>query len=86
MNRMGTTARAPAEQGPRSLSRTELARIYAPDLTDGGARKRLKKWLDDRPDIMAELQGTGFRESQRVLTPRQVEIVMKGFWSSWEDV
>ena len=77
MNRMGTTARAPAEQGPRSLSLSELAQAYAPDLSEASARKRLREWLHFSPELMAKLQATGYRERQRVLTPKQVKIIME---------
>ena len=77
MSRMGTTARAPAERGPRSLSRTELARIYAPELSEASARKRLREWLHFSPELMARLKAAGYRERQRVLTPKQVKIIME---------
>lgn len=77
MNRMGTTARAPAEQGPGSLSWTELALAYAPELSESAARRRLHEWLHISPELMARLQATGFRSRQRVLTPKQVKIIME---------
>ena len=77
MSGTGTTARAPAEQGPRSLSWTELALAYAPDLSEASARKRLREWLHFSPELMERLQAAGYRERQRVLTPKQVKIIME---------
>lgn len=77
MNRIGTTARAPAEQGPGSLSFSELAQAYGPELSESAARKRLHEWLHISPELMARLQATGFRPRQRVLTPKQVKIIME---------
>ena len=76
MNRM-STARAPAERGPRSLSFSELAQAYGPELSESAARKRLHEWLHFSPELMGRLQAAGYRERQRVLTPKQVKIIME---------
>lgn len=75
MNGTGMTARAPAEQGPGTLSLTELALAYAPGLSEASARKRLREWLSFSPDLMKRLRAAGYRKGQRVLTPRQVKII-----------
>ena len=75
MNGTGMTARAPAEQGPGTLSLTELALAYAPGLSEASARKRLREWLNFSPDLMKRLRAAGYRQRQRVPTPRQVKII-----------
>ena len=59
------------------LSKKELSYQYAPELTERGARKRLRAWLQYNPRLVRALERAGYRPQQRLLTPRQVEIVYR---------
>ena len=60
-----------------TLSKKELSFLYAPELTERGARKRLSAWLQYNPKLIRALERTGYKKQQRLLTPRQVEIVYR---------
>lgn len=62
---------------PRPMSKTELARLYAPALDDGSALNRLAHWMRLSPGLLVELQRTGYRVRQRLLTSRQVSIIFQ---------
>ena len=72
---MSTSEKSPSEAGGGGLALTELAMAYAPELSEGAARKRLNQWLSIAPELMARLRNAGFRKGQRVLTPKQVKII-----------
>ena len=69
------SSRPPEDGRAGSLSFSQMAAAYAPELCDRAARRRLTSWLRINPQLMKRLQETGFKEKQRVLTPRQVEII-----------
>ena len=58
-------------------SKKELAALYAPYLTTRGAGKRLAKWLQHNPRLLRALERAGYSSAQRLLTPRQVEIIYR---------
>ena len=72
---MQMKSRSPDGGGTGPLSLAELAMAYAPELSNNAARKRLKKWLNINPQLMQSLREAGYRDRQRVLTPRQVEVI-----------
>ncbi len=55
----------------------ELAILYAPDLTPESAGKRLSNWVRFNTKLTRELQETGWKKGQRVLTPLQVSIIIR---------
>ncbi len=55
----------------------ELAILYAPDLTPESAGKRLSNWVRFNPKLTRELQETGWKKGQRVLTPLQVSVIIR---------
>ncbi len=59
------------------MTKKQLALAYAPGLSVGGAANRLCHWLHYNPRLMDELRQTGYRESQHLLTARQVEIIFR---------
>ena len=61
----------------KAESKKELAALYAPYLTTRGAAKRLAQWLNYNPRLVRALERAGYRQSQRLLTPRQVEIIYR---------
>lgn len=59
----------------RPMSKSELAMAYAPNLTVQGAVNRLMDWIRHNPELMAELELTGYRKQQKLLTSLQVRII-----------
>ena len=59
----------------RSMSKSELAMAYAPNLTTQGAVNRLMDWIRHNPELTEALLRTGYRKSQKLLTSLQVRIV-----------
>ena len=62
---------------PRTMGKTELARLYAPGLTDGAALNRLADWIGRIPELTEQLARTGYRRRQHMLTPGQVELILR---------
>lgn len=60
----------------RSYGWQELAILYAPDLTPESAAKRLSTWVQINPTLLTALEASGWRKGQRVLTPRQVGVIV----------
>ena len=60
----------------RSYGWQELAILYAPDLTPESAAKRLSTWVQINPTLLTTLEASGWRKGQRVLTPRQVGVIV----------
>ncbi|MBR1566476.1 MAG: DUF4248 domain-containing protein [Oscillospiraceae bacterium] len=58
-------------------SKAQLAALYAPCLSERGALKRLQAWIDFNPRLARALERAGFRKRQKLLTPRQVDIIYK---------
>ena len=60
----------------RSLSKAQLAQLYAPDLTQGAAVNRLMAWLHRDEETMQKLAASGYTKHQKVFTSRQVSIII----------
>ena len=63
--------------GSTPESKAELARLYAPNLSERGALKRLQAWIDFNPRLARALARAGYSRRQKLVTPRQVEIVYR---------
>lgn len=61
----------------RTYGWQELAILYALDLTPESAGKRLSSWIRFNPKLTHELQESGWKKGQRVLTPLQVRIIIQ---------
>ena len=61
----------------RSMRKKELAIMYAPGLTIKSATNRLCQWLHANKPLMQELYDTHYRETQHILTSKQVEIIIR---------
>ena len=68
-------ARSPDGGGTGPLSFSQLAMAYAPEISAAAASNRLRQWLSINPQLMQSLRKAGYRDRQRVLTPRQVEVI-----------
>jgi len=62
---------------PTSLSKTQLATLYSPEITTTAALKRLQRWMALNHDLNEALAKTGYIPTQRVFTKNQVELIFK---------
>ena len=55
----------------RAYGKSELAMMYAPELTESGARSRLRTWFKANPRLRYLLKVKG-----KIFTPRQVQKIV----------
>lgn len=60
-----------------ALGKGELAMYYMPYLSQRSATNRLNEWIRHNKALEMELAEAGMRKGQKVLTPRQVQIIVK---------
>lgn len=60
-----------------AMSKCELALAYNPDVCPKRATALLRSWIMRSPGLMDQLQATGFCDQQKMLTPRQVELIVE---------
>ena len=65
----------------RSYGFKELATLYFPDIQPASASIRLKQWILQSDVVMKQLHDVGYRRTNRILTPRQCDILIKEFGS-----
>jgi hypothetical protein len=61
----------------RSYGYCELALLYFPNSTKKSATTQLRRWIRRSDELLRTLKQVGFAERQRILTPRQVEVVVQ---------
>lgn len=61
----------------RAFGFGELAQLYFPHVTKKSASAQLRKWIESDIFLSKELTQAGYNFSQRLLTPKQVEIILK---------
>ena len=59
----------------KTLTKTQLAWQYSPELSQNSALNRLHRWIHGDQELLAALRATGYRDSQRVLTSKQLAII-----------
>lgn len=52
----------------------ELAMLYFPNSTPQSASNQLKKWMN-KEKLLTKLHEAGYEAGQKILTPRQVEVI-----------
>lgn len=55
----------------------DLAMVYFDGCSKKTASRLLAREIHSKADLMAELESTGYRRSQKRLTPKQVSIIEK---------
>lgn len=63
----------------RAYGFNELARLYFPDVAPKSASNRLRIWLKTHPNLLEELKQTGYARGQKVISPKQVELIIQEF-------
>jgi hypothetical protein len=61
----------------RTMGVGELAQLYNPTIGKGSASNTLRKWIVQNKQLHHRLKEAGYRKHVKVLTPRQVEIIVK---------
>ncbi|MBQ8501346.1 MAG: DUF4248 domain-containing protein [Bacteroides sp.] len=59
----------------KSYSKSYLARAYAPDIAPASAVVRLNRWIHRCRPLHEALLATGYYETQKVFTAKQVELI-----------
>lgn len=60
----------------RSYGYGELALLYFPNSTKKSASVQLRRWLKQSESLKKQLIDTGFKSGQKLLTPKQVKILV----------
>lgn len=61
----------------RTYTKAELAHLYNPHLCLKAALQVLRRWILFNELLFSELTATGYRARNRILSPRQVEIIVR---------
>lgn len=61
----------------RPYYKRELAEAYAPNISPASALNRLAKWLKLNIKLNEALLQTGYRDTQKIFTSMQVELIFK---------
>lgn len=59
-----------------AMSKCDLAQAYNPDVCPKRATALLRSWIMKCPGLMERLRETGFCDQQKMLTPRQVQLIV----------
>lgn len=59
------------------MKKSELALLYFPEAMPAVGTNRLMRWVHGCPPLMEELETTGYRRSQKLLTSRQVSLITR---------
>jgi len=60
----------------RAYGVQELAQLYFPNIAPSSASAQLRKWIS-HPALYCQLAAAGYLRGQKILTPRQVEIIVR---------
>ncbi len=61
----------------RAFGYGELAQLYFPQITKQSATIQFRRWIRINNPLQIALTSNGFRKFQKMLTPKQVEIIIK---------
>jgi hypothetical protein len=61
----------------RSYGYGELAQLYFPLISKKSASNQFRKWIKHNRELQKQLSLTEFSPGQKILTPKQVEIMVK---------
>lgn len=72
-----TTSPRSGGLGGLPLSKSSLAQRYFPGRTLHSATNRLREWINRNRSLRDALAATGYTDRQRILTVRQVRLIVK---------
>jgi Domain of unknown function (DUF4248) len=58
---------------------SELAGLYFPNATKKSASNQLRRWITKSDLLHQQLQLAGYQKGQKILTPKQVELIFEYF-------
>lgn len=61
----------------RSYGYGELAQLYFPNISKKSASAQLRRWILFNELLNEELRSVGMKKGQRILSPKQVDILIK---------
>ncbi len=61
----------------RTMSKSEMAGLYMPELCPRHARLVLTRWIERSPGLLDRLAATGYTKKQKLFTPAQVGLIME---------
>jgi hypothetical protein len=61
----------------KSYGYGELAQMYFPTITKQSATVQFRRWIRINNNLLDELSLAGFKRYQKMLTPKQVEIIVR---------
>jgi hypothetical protein len=61
----------------KSYGYGELAQLYFPNISKQSATVQFRRWIRLNFYLQTELMESGHRKFQKILTPKQVEIIVK---------
>ncbi|MCD7978038.1 MAG: DUF4248 domain-containing protein [Tannerellaceae bacterium] len=64
-------------QTDRTWGYQELALSYFPRSTPDSASVQLRRWIRYSPELVRQLESCGWRAGQKILTPRQVDCIIR---------
>ncbi len=60
----------------RTYGLSELAILYLPNINNKSASNQLSKWINSNNKLYDELVRNGYKSRQKILTPKQVNIII----------
>lgn len=54
----------------------ELASLYFPHIQQQSAVSQLRRWITEYPELLRELEMAGWKRYRKILTPRQVHVLV----------
>ena len=61
----------------RSLTKGQLASLYFPDIKKESASNQFRKWIVKSDSLKSKLTNADWKEGQKLLTPKQVGILVE---------
>lgn len=55
----------------------ELASLYFPHIQQQSAVSQLRRWITEYPELLRELEMAGWKRYRKILTPKQVLIIVE---------
>lgn len=61
----------------KEYGRMELAMMYSPGIAPESAWRKLKRWMQLSPGLLASMRGKGYDGRSRSFTPAQVRLIVE---------
>lgn len=61
----------------RTYLKVELAKLYNPHMSDEGALRKMRRWINHQPELRKQMRALQISPSDRQYTPRQVRLIVQ---------